>query len=404
MKHRPGRLAAILLLVLAVAWLAPAAAAPTVTFEMDPPNPVAGQVVRLRDTSPTAATAWVWDFGDGSSADTASPSHAWSEPGTYAVRLVAQDASSEKTITVSPQTTLRLLAAHPFEIAIDAKDPGTGGPSPARAVAISDRFGWFSFPGLTNDPGNPEVTVKVLEAPTFGRYWVFWSAMTSLEYTMTVRDALTGQVQVYEKTDPAACGGWDTSSFPSDPTTTPTPSAHELTPTAATATPMPGQPTRTWTPRPPATPTASRTPTVTPTPGQTQLVLRATSWQWDWCPAQLPCTPGICPYAVGPGTRGNNEITLHMGCSYTLTMYNGDSDTGDQTQPHETNSPSGPNIGFPAYVVMPPGVINPTTFNLTVPTGSPADISFSCFNSGCANGGPPESTHELMTGVIHIAP
>ena len=62
---------------------------------------------------------------------------------------------------------------------------------------VTDRFGWFSFPTLTNDPGNPEVTVKVLEAPTFGHYWLFWSAMTSLHYTMTVRDVSTGQVEVY---------------------------------------------------------------------------------------------------------------------------------------------------------------------------------------------------------------
>src|SRR5262249_52394466 len=158
-----------------------------------------------------------------------------------------------------------------------------GAASPAQAVAVTDRFGWFSFPGITNDPGNPEVTVKVLEAPTFGHYWIFWSAMTSLKYTMTVRDVTTGHVEVYQKTDDSPCGSWALTSFPyaaASPT---------VTPAAPTETPIPGQPTRTRTPTPArtatstgggGTPTATPTPTVTPTPGPTILTLRATSWQW----------------------------------------------------------------------------------------------------------------------------
>jgi len=402
MKHRPGRAAGILLFALTVAWLARAAASPTVTFEVDPPNPVAGQTIRLRDTSPAAATAWSWDFGDGASASTASPSHAWSEPGTYTVRLDAQGASSERTITVSAETTLRLLAAHPFEISIDAKDPGDGSASPAQAIAISDRFGWFSFPGLTNDPGNPEVTVKVLEAPTFGHYWIFWSAMTSLEYTMTVRDVVTNQVQVYAKTGSDPCGGWDLQSFP-----------FQATPTAGPSTPTnaPNQtnsPTRTRTPTPTRTVTAA--PTVTPTPmptGPTSITLRSISWQWDFCPSSdqgiplLACTMGACPYEIGPGTHGKNEITLHEGCSYQLTLYNGDPVGGDQTQPHKINGH--PEIGLPATTIQMSEILPPIT--ITIPAGGVPDVDFNCTNSGCTPpGGDPGATHEVMLGTIHIAP
>ena len=412
MKHRPGRAAVILLSALTVAWLARAAAAPTVTFELDPPNPVAGQAVRLRDTSPAASTSWLWDFGDGASASTAAPSHAWNEAGTYTVRLDAQDASSEKTITVSAETALHLLAAHPFEISIDAKDPGDGSASPAQAIAISDRFGWFSFPGLTNDPGNPEVTVKVLEAPTFGHYWIFWSAMTSLEYTMTVRDVATGQVQVYAKTGPDPCGGWDTESFPFQPS--PTPGGNGATPTPAppTSTPAPNQtnsPTRTRTPTRTFTTTLTATPTVTPTPmpsGPTQITLRAISWQWDFCPSSdqgtpgLTCTMGTCPYEIGAGTHGKNEITLHEGCSYELTLYNGDPVGGDQTQPHKINGH--PEIGLPATTLQLGQIMPPIT--ITIPAGVP-DVDFNCTNSGCTPpGGDPGATHEMMLGTIHVAP
>ncbi len=258
----------ILAPALAAAWLARAAAGPTVSFEVSPPNPVAGQAVTLHDTSAEPATSWLWDFGDGATANTAAPAHAWSEPGTYTVRLDSQGSHAETTVTVSAATALRLLAAHPFEISIDAVDPSNGNPSPAQAIAISDRFGWFSFPGLTHDPGNPEVTVKVLEAPTFGHYWIFWSAMTSLEYTMTVRDIGTGQVQVYTKDGPSACGGWDTESFPFAPTPTPSAGGSTPTPSGPTPTDPPGTtrtPTRTRTATGTATPTATITPTATPT-------------------------------------------------------------------------------------------------------------------------------------------
>src|SRR5262252_7370270 len=201
MKRRLLLSIAALGLASAAVLLSRAGAAPSVTFELDPPNPVAGQTIRLRDTSASSASSWLWDFGDGASATNASPAHTWTAAGSYTVRLTSQDTTAEAAVTVSSSTTLRLLAAHPFEISIEAVDPGTGAASPAQAVAVTDRFGWFSFPGITHDAGNPEVTVKVLEAPTFGHYWIFWSAMTSLRYTMTVRDAITGQVEVYEKTD-----------------------------------------------------------------------------------------------------------------------------------------------------------------------------------------------------------
>jgi PKD repeat protein len=404
---------ALLALALGGLWLARAGAAPTITFEIDPPNPVAGQTIRLRDTSPSAASSWVWDFGDGGSATTASPSHAWTDSGTYIVQLLAQGGSAEQTVTVTPETTVRLLAAHPFEISIDAKEPGTGANSPAQAVAVTDRFGWFSFPGLTHDAGNPEVTVKVLEAPTFGHYWIFWSAMTSLQYTMTVRDVSTDQVQVYEKTDDAPSGGWDLTSFPYAVTAAPSPTP---IPGAPTSTPRPGQtnsPTRTRTRTP--TPTATGQPTVTPTPtpsGPTMLTLRATSWQWTWCPSAdqgipgLACTPGVCPYEIEAHSVVNGVscngcvIHMHEGCSYQVLLYNGDPIGGEQTYGHAINSH--PDVGIPA-TALPVGYIMPAPITVTIPAGT-VDQDFNCTNSACADGGPPESTHERMLGTIKVDP
>ena len=394
-------------LALAAVWLAKAGAAPTVTFEIDPPNPVAGQVIVLRDTSPAASNSWLWSFGDGVSATSAAPSHTWASPGTYTVTLTAQGTTAEQTVTITPSTMLRMLQVHPFDVTISAQDPNHGDAlSAGQAVSVTDRFGWFSFPGITNDPGNPEVTVKVLEAPTFGHYWIFWSAMTSLKYTMTVTDVTTGQVQVYEKTDSAPSGGWDTTSFPWVATTATTPG---VTPTAAlpTATPRPGvtlppPPTITRTPTAMAAPSSTPTPTATPS-GPTQLGLRVLSWQWDWCSVDAPCQPGNCAYRVekplpvpDPKYPSDNGITLHEGCTYQLTIYNGDPPGGDQTQPHELDSGL-VGIGAPDTVIYPGQTV---TYMVTVPSSGSTDLDFSCKNTSCGN----SMQHEGMLGVVHIVP
>ena len=397
----------ILTLALGALWLAKAGAAPTVTFEIDPPNPVAGQIIVLRDTSPVASSSWLWNFGDGGSATSAAPSHVWATPGTYTVELTAQGTTTEQTVTITSPTTLRMLAVHPFDVTIAATDPNSGAASPGQAVSVTDRFGWFSFPGITNDPGNPEITVKLLEAPTFGHYWVFWSAMTSLKYTMTVTDVTTGQVQVYQKTDSAPSGGWDTTSFPYVTPTTP-----GVTPTAGapTATPRPGDtpiPTRTRTPT--ASATAVSAPTVTPTPtpsGPATLVLRVVSYTWTWCPQENPCTPGNCeatPSAEtlqspsGPVYCDSCGMTLHSNCSYNLYLYNGDGP--DANSPFHTLD-SHPDIGLPNPIQIFQGQeVGPLV--VTVPSISqPTDDPFSCTNTSC---GDP-SHHESMIGVIHLVP
>jgi len=384
------RRTAILLSALAAAFLARAASAPSVTFELDPPNPVAGQAVRLRDTSAAAASSWFWDFGDSGSSNAASPSHAWSEPGDYAVKLLAQGSTAEATVTVSPSTTLRLLSAHPFEIAVDAVDPASGDPSPAQAIAISDRFGWFSFPGLTHDPGNPEVTVKVLEAPSFGHYWIFWSAMTSLEYTMTVRDVATGHVEVYKKEGPSPCGGWDTQSFEFVPTPTPPAPGASPTPATPTVTNAPNATptrTRTRTPSPTITvtptstpsPTITATPTITPTPTPAPpalIHLRARQWQWDFFSTDL-------------GINGGNSITLRVGQTYQVDVYNGD--TPDVTEVHTLQSIGG--IGLQGGS-LPQGSSLPLQTIQPMNTG---DFAFNC-TSYCGQ------FHDDMLGTVHVVP
>lgn len=391
---------AVPLLALAAAWLARAAAGPTISISTTPSNPAAGQTVRLGSLPAGTGPDWQWDFGDGQSSTAAAPEHAWDAPGDYTVTLISAGETTTSSVSVSPSEILRLDSAHPFEISIDALDPHDGHTYPSRAVAISDRFGWFSFPEITGDPGNPEVTVKLLEAKLDGHYWIFWSAMTSLEYTMTVRDTITGQVQVYAKDSADACGGWDTRSFPFIPTPTPsvpTPGA-SVTPSPTptrTNTPPPGTthtptrtpsrtPTHTMTATITPTPTVTSTPTVTPTPTPPLIYLRARQWQWDWCPGITPCEP-ICPAPSGCG----NEITLQAGQTYQVLVYNGD--VPDVIESHTLQTIS--SIGLQGGT-LPQGSSLPVQTIVPMTVG---DFAFNC-TTYCGVG------HDDMTGVVHVVP
>ena len=58
------------------------------TYEVDTANPL---TIEFTNTS-TYAVSYSWDFGDGSLADlTPNPTHTYTAPGTYTVRLIVQN-------------------------------------------------------------------------------------------------------------------------------------------------------------------------------------------------------------------------------------------------------------------------------------------------------------------------
>jgi len=101
-----------------------------------------------------------------------------------------------------------------FSITLSARDQRSGKTAAGQSLPQNDLFGYFSLPGLTGNSSNPEVFVKVLDGRAVnGKYWVFWSGLTDLEYIVTVSDSLTGVVKQYRKEPGSACGGFDTSAF-----------------------------------------------------------------------------------------------------------------------------------------------------------------------------------------------
>ena len=78
------------------------------------------------------------------------------------------------------------------------------------AMPYSDQGGFFYFFGSNN----PEMGVKLVDGRALnGKFWIFHDALTTVEYTLTVIDMVTGTVKTYLKPAGSVCGGADTGSF-----------------------------------------------------------------------------------------------------------------------------------------------------------------------------------------------
>lgn len=113
-----------------------------------------------------------------------------------------------------PAATRLCLASGRFAVEVHWRDQYNGGEGSGQAVplAASDRSGVFWF----FDPGNVELIVKVLDGgPVNGHHWVFYGALTTVEYWLDVTDTVTGSTRRYYNPPGEQCGRGDTAAFPS---------------------------------------------------------------------------------------------------------------------------------------------------------------------------------------------
>jgi sugar lactone lactonase YvrE len=101
-----------------------------------------------------------------------------------------------------------------FVLSLQAKDPRSDNTGLGLAIPQSDIFGYFAIPGLTSNPENPEVFVKVLDGRVEnGNFWVFYGGLTDFEIDLVVMDLIGGENRVYHKEGRNFCGGADTAAF-----------------------------------------------------------------------------------------------------------------------------------------------------------------------------------------------
>jgi len=99
-------------------------------------------------------------------------------------------------VTAPCQPTAERLCLNGGRFAVEAdwKDfqgkTGTG-----KARSLTGDTGWFWF----FDAANLEVMIKVLDGTALnGKHWVFYGALSNVEYTLTVTDTVTGKQNLYK--------------------------------------------------------------------------------------------------------------------------------------------------------------------------------------------------------------
>ncbi len=102
-----------------------------------------------------------------------------------------------------------------FRVSVRYRNYHAGGEEGAAAVVPStDESGLFWFFG----PENVELIVKALDGRHINEhFWLFYGALSDLEYWITVTDTKTGAVQIYHNPPTEICGMADTAAFPGEP-------------------------------------------------------------------------------------------------------------------------------------------------------------------------------------------
>ena len=96
-----------------------------------------------------------------------------------------------------PDATLRpglCLNGQRFEVEVAWHDPFHGTSGIATGVPLTEDSGYFWFFG----EDNLELVVKVLDGRSYnGKFWVFYGALTNVEYTLRVRHVESGAERIY---------------------------------------------------------------------------------------------------------------------------------------------------------------------------------------------------------------
>jgi len=112
-------------------------------------------------------------------------------------------------------TLTSLCPQNRFQVTVDFIDPRTATQGHGRAVSLSNDTGVFWF----FDPNNLELMVKVLDGSGVnGHFWVFYGALSDVDYTIKVTDTATGATRTYHNPAHHLASGSDVTAFTAGPT------------------------------------------------------------------------------------------------------------------------------------------------------------------------------------------
>ena len=118
-------------------------------------------------------------------------------------------ASSQAAPCTAGSTTLCLNQGR-FQVQVEWSVPSQGRSGSGMAVPVTGDTGYLWF----FSEENVELIVKVLDGRSVnGHYWVFYGALSNVQYSITVTDTETGAIKTYENPSGSLASRADTSAF-----------------------------------------------------------------------------------------------------------------------------------------------------------------------------------------------
>jgi hypothetical protein len=125
-------------------------------------------------------------------------------------RLTQHPVEKHEQTTCAEDATSLCLNGGRFRVQVGWRVPAQGTSGPARATSLTSDTGHFWF----FSANNVELVVKVVDGRAFNaRFWVFYGALSNVEYTITVTDTATGAVKTYTNADGNLASVADTDAF-----------------------------------------------------------------------------------------------------------------------------------------------------------------------------------------------
>ena len=114
------------------------------------------------------------------------------------------------SLTCAPDSTTLCLNGSRFKVQVSWRSPDSGTNGAGNAIAVTGDTGFFWF----FNGSNVELMVKVVDGRAFNDFfWVFFGALTNVEYTVTVTDSVTGATRTYFNPAGQFASVADTSAF-----------------------------------------------------------------------------------------------------------------------------------------------------------------------------------------------
>ncbi len=189
-------------------------------FTFSPATPSVNDTVFFNASSSTGATAFTWDFGDGSSGSGVTPTHQYSRGGTYTVTLTVvnnagQSAATSKTVTVSATST-QLVANFTFS-------PTTPSVNDTVFFNASSSTGATAFTWDFGDGSSGSGVTPTHQYSRGGTYTVTLTAANNVGQSATTSKTVTvSAAQIvadftFSPTDPSISKGTNTVIFDATP-------------------------------------------------------------------------------------------------------------------------------------------------------------------------------------------